>query len=107
MYRAALESILGFKLQSDRLTIDPCIPRFWRQFEITYRHGRSTYRIKVENPHSLCRGIVGVTLDGITQPDDFIALTDDGLTHEVRVIMGEKAEIEETASAEGLKAERS
>src|SRR5215471_13415920 len=107
MYRAALESILGFKLQSDRLTIDPCIPRSWRQFEITYRHGRSTYRIKVENPHSLCRGIVGVTVDGITQPDDFIALTDDGLTHEVSVIMGEKAEIQETASVEGLKAERS
>jgi cyclic beta-1,2-glucan synthetase len=108
MYRAALESILGFKLQSDRLSIDPCIPRFWRQFEITYRHRRTTYRIKVENPHSLCRGIAGVTLDGITQPDDLIVLSDDGLTHEVSVVMGEKAEVQETAaSAEGLKAESS
>ena len=50
MYRAGLESILGFKLRGDRLRIDPCVPRWWRDFEITYRRGRTTYRIKVENP---------------------------------------------------------
>jgi len=75
--------------------------------------GRSTTASVISIPSgppknaALCRGIVGVTVDGITQPDDFIALTDDGLTHEVSVIMGEKAEIQETASVEGLKAERS
>jgi cyclic beta-1,2-glucan synthetase len=108
MYRAALESILGFKLQRNRLSIDPCIPRFWREFEITYRHGLTTYRIKVENPHSLCRGIASVTLDGTMQQDDSILLSDDGQTHVVSVAMGEKAGLQETAaSAEGLKAESS
>jgi cyclic beta-1,2-glucan synthetase len=108
MYRAALESILGFNLQKDRLSIDPCIPRFWREFEITYRYGRTTYRIKVENPHSLCRGIAAVTLDEIMQPDGSILLSDDGRTHEVRVVMGQKTEAPETdAKAERLKAQRS
>src|SRR5438094_10512668 len=96
MYRAALESILGFKLQGDRLEIDPCIPRFWREFEITYRHGPTTYRIKVENPQSLCRGVASITVDGTKQEDDLILLSRDGLTHEARVLMGEKAVKEET-----------
>jgi cyclic beta-1,2-glucan synthetase len=93
MYRAALEYILGFKLAGDRLRIDPCIPRGWREFEINYRRGGSTYRIKVENPHSLSRGIESVLLDGLKQSSDEIALVDDGQTHEVRILMGEKIEV--------------
>jgi len=90
MYRASLEYVLGFKLNGDRLRIDPCIPRFWREFEITYRRERTTYRIKVENPHSLCRGVAEVRLDGKLQPDDFIPLGDDGQVHDVRVVLGDK-----------------
>ena len=90
MYRAALEYILGFKLQGDLLRIDPCIPRGWREFEITYRRGNTTYRIDVQNPHSLCRGVASITLDEIAQRDDAILLSNDGLNHEVRVVMGEK-----------------
>ena len=96
MYRAALEYILGFKLSSDRLRIDPCIPRFWREFEITYRRGSTTYRIKVENPHSLCRGVASVQLDDEIQPDDMIPLSDDGTTHVARVVIGEKVSGERT-----------
>jgi len=90
MYRAAIEYMLGFKLEGDRLRIDPCIPRGWREFEITYRRAPATYRIIVENPHSLCRGVARVELDGVVQPDGLILLSNDGLTHEVRVLMGER-----------------
>ncbi len=100
MYRAALEYILGFKLAGDRLQIDPCIPRFWHEFEIIYRKGKTTFRIKVENPHSLNRGVAHRFLDGIEQSDDEILLVDDGKTHEVRVVMGERIEDEKTDSEE-------
>jgi cyclic beta-1,2-glucan synthetase len=90
MYRAAVEYILGFKLAGDRLHIDPCIPRGWREFEINYRRGKTTYHIKVENPHSLCRGVVSVKLDGVAQPDVEVGLVDDGRQHEVLILMGEK-----------------
>jgi cyclic beta-1,2-glucan synthetase len=90
MYRAALEYILGFKLSGDRLRIAPCVPRFWREFEITYRRGTTTYHIKVENPHALCRGVASIKLDGVMQPADVILLSNDGLTHEARVVMGER-----------------
>jgi cyclic beta-1,2-glucan synthetase len=87
MYRAGLESMLGFKLQKDRLEIDPCVPRWWREFEIVYRRGRAVYRIKVENPLGVSRGVVSVEVDGQTQK--IIELLDDDKTHNVRVVMGE------------------
>ena len=34
MYQSWTESILGFRLEGDKLKIDPCIPRWWREFEI-------------------------------------------------------------------------
>ena len=77
---------------------DPCIPRVWREFEINYRRGTTAYRIKVENPHSLCRGVASVTLDKEIQSSDEIALVDDGRTHEVLVLMGEKIEVPEPSS---------
>jgi len=98
MYRAALEYILGFKLQGDRLRIDPCISRAWREFEITYRRGKTTYRIKVENPHSLNRGVDTVELDGATQSNGEVSLVDDEKMHDVRVVMGERRAIEDSQS---------
>ena len=92
MYRAALEHILGFKLEAAVLRIDPCVPRFWREFEITYRRANTTFHIKVENPHGLCCGIARVIVDGQEQADDKIKLIEDGKLHEVRIVMGQKAE---------------
>ena len=95
MYRAGLESILGFKLEGERLTIDPCIPKWWRDYEIVYRRGRTTYRIKVENPTAVCRGVAIMELDGVSE--DEISLTDDGRTHMIRVVLGEKSSPPEEA----------
>ena len=100
MYRAGLESILGFKLRGDRLQIDPCVPRWWREFEITYRRGRTTYRIKVENPLAFHRGVAAVELDGTSQTLDEILLVDDGQTHTVRVLLGEKPAKDEPKTPE-------
>ncbi len=96
MYRAGLESILGFKLESTRLQIDPCVPRWWRDFEITYRRSRAVYRIKIENPMGVSRGVITVEVDGVVQTDNAINLTDDEKTHNVRIVMGEPVKPEET-----------
>jgi cyclic beta-1,2-glucan synthetase len=87
MYRAGLESILGFQLRGDRLLIDPCIPRSWREFEINYRRGATRYHIKVENPHGVCRGVASVEIDGKLQPAAEIVLSGDGQLHNVRVVL--------------------
>jgi cyclic beta-1,2-glucan synthetase len=90
MYRAGLESILGFELRAERLRIEPCIPRSWREYEINYRYGSTRYSIKVENPFGVNRGVAEVWLDEVKQPTVEIALTDDGKTHHVRVVLGER-----------------
>jgi cyclic beta-1,2-glucan synthetase len=90
MYRCAAEGILGVNLRGHTLTIDPCIPRAWPSFEITYRYGASRYRVAVENPHGVNRGIKRVTLDGrdISQSACAIALVDDGSYHYAVITLG-------------------
>ena len=56
MYRAGLEWILGFRLRGTMLYLDPCIPRAWQSFAITFRYHSSRYDIVVENPHGVARG---------------------------------------------------
>jgi cyclic beta-1,2-glucan synthetase len=90
MYRAGLEFILGFRLRGERLLVDPCIPRGWREYSIDYRYKTARYHIKVENPYGLSRGIKSVEVDGAAQTSDEIALTDDGAEHQVRIVLGER-----------------
>jgi cyclic beta-1,2-glucan synthetase len=90
MYRAALESMLGFHLQGETLKIEPCIPRGWREFEIKYRRGKTLYIIKVENPLSVCRGVEEVWLDGKRLAENEIPLADDATEHQVRIVLGIK-----------------
>ena len=88
MYRAGLESILGFQLNGDRLRLNPCIPRDWREFEINYRHHKTSYNIRVENPHSVCRGVASLVIDGEIQATPEIQLSNDGQLHRVSLILG-------------------
>jgi cellobiose phosphorylase len=88
LYRVALEAILGFKLQGNRLQIEPCIPRGWANYEITYRHKTATYRIRVDNSAGTGRGVRSVKLDGKSLPNGIVSLLDDRATHEVRVELG-------------------
>jgi cyclic beta-1,2-glucan synthetase len=90
LYRAGLESILGFRKRGSALCIDPCIPREWKRFEITYRHGGSLYRISVENPSGVCGGVSRITLDGSPLSGGaLLPLSDDGSEHQVQVVLGQ------------------
>jgi cyclic beta-1,2-glucan synthetase len=89
LYRAGLESILGFQKRGAALHVDPCIPRHWERFEIRYRHGSSLYRIRVENPKGVCRGVSRVQLDGaLLSTGALVPLSDDGREHRVEVVLG-------------------
>jgi cyclic beta-1,2-glucan synthetase len=92
MYRAGLESILGFGLHGDRLQINPCIPRSWREYEIRYTHGSATYNLVIENPHGLNRGIARIEMDGVHMASAEIQLADDGKEHSVHITLEAPAE---------------
>jgi cyclic beta-1,2-glucan synthetase len=88
LYRIGLESILGFHRHGETLRMEPCIPGTWRSYEITYRHGATTYHIVVENPNGVERGVSSISVDGRDAPSGVLTLVDDGRTHEVRVTTG-------------------
>jgi cyclic beta-1,2-glucan synthetase len=92
MQRAGLEYLLGVRRRPGALLIDPCIPRAWPRFEIRVRHGAATtYRITVENPDGVSRGVREALLDGVEVRERplRIALVDDGEQHDVVVTLGE------------------
>jgi cyclic beta-1,2-glucan synthetase len=88
LYRVALETILGFRLEGNRLTLAPCIPGGWRGFEVTFRHRATTYHVTVANPDGVERGVRQVVLDGHDVEGEWMQLTDDGRRHEVHVVLG-------------------
>ena len=91
IYRVALERVLGLRVQGANLLLDPCIPRNWPGFEISFRHRSARYQITVENPHGVCRGVVSLKLDDATLPvsqNCLIPLADDGIAHQVHVVLG-------------------
>jgi cyclic beta-1,2-glucan synthetase len=89
-YRVALERILGFQRQGNNLLFDPCIPKAWPGYEISFRHGSARYDVGVENPLGVCRGILAIQLDGqkLAGKPALIPLVDDGAGHRVRIILG-------------------
>ncbi len=92
MYRAGVESILGFRLRGDRLSIDPAIPRAWPAYEIVFRYHAAEYSIRVENPRGATRGVTAVELD-----DQPLQATEGGAAeielvpagkHSLRIVLG-------------------
>src|ERR1043165_643392 len=64
LYRAGGEHILGLRRRGDHFSIDPCVPSSWTSFSITWKFGRSTYEIQIENPERVWRGVRKAMLDG-------------------------------------------
>ena len=88
LYRAGLEWILGFRLRGTTLCLDPCIPRNWPEFSIRFRYHSATYKIRVENPSRVSRGIALTELDGKLLGGWSIPLADDGAEHEIHIVLG-------------------
>ena len=91
MYRAGTQWQLGIRKTGRMLTIDPCIPRHWRGFEVRYRYGSTQYEIQVDNPGGAMRGVSRVELDGHLLASASIPLTDDGTSHFVKILLGGKS----------------
>ena len=84
MYRLITESLLGLRLETDKLYIDPCIPSDWDSYKIHYRYRETMYHIVVTQNHD---GIAKtkITLDGAKCQGNFISLIDDHQNHNAEV----------------------
>ena len=88
MYRTGLEDMLGFQKKGDTLTINPCIPRRWKEYAIQYKYIGALYKIRVFNSDGVSKGVSKIFVDGNIIEEDAINLVDDGATHDVAVMMG-------------------
>jgi cyclic beta-1,2-glucan synthetase len=91
LYRAGLESMLGLRRRGVVFEIEPCIPSSWAEYEIVWTFQSARYEISVSNPDHVCRGVVSAELDGALVDASAIALVDDGRTHRVMVVLGDRA----------------
>jgi cellobiose phosphorylase len=84
MYRLILESLLGLRLDVNKLFIEPCMPADWKTFKICYRYCQTIYLIDVVRVNG-GNGQTVVTVDGMMQENKSIPLTDDHQEHRVEV----------------------
>jgi len=87
MYRLIFESLLGFRIEGNRLRIDPCLPKDWSGFKIRYRYHDTCYVITISQPAGGTTedSLMSLTLDGIETVDQEIILIDDHREHNVQM----------------------
>jgi cyclic beta-1,2-glucan synthetase len=92
LYRAGIESILGLRVESDWLVIDPCVPSAWPGFTMTLRYRGAVYEIAVTNPVGAGRGVASVTFDGNARAPISgrarLRLSIDGARHTSVIVLG-------------------
>ena len=88
MYRFGIEAILGLKREGEQLRIDPCIPKHWTEYKMTYRYVETIYQIHIDNPRGVNKGVTRLILDGSEVIGDGIQLINDGQEHAIHVLMG-------------------
>ncbi len=80
MYRLIVESLLGLKLEGDKLHFSPCLPAAWQSFKMQYRYGQTLYRIHVLSSHGE-HEVPGLKVDGVVQLHNHVSLIDDQKEH--------------------------
>ncbi len=84
---AATQGILGIQPEYEGLRIDPCVPKAWKEFEVTRRFRGTEYRIKVLNRSGVNKGVRSVEVDGEKTEGNLVPLFKEGQVVEVSVIM--------------------
>lgn len=86
-YKAGIENILGLVIKNNRLRIEPCIPKEWKEYKIKYRYKNSIYNITVKNESGKNTGVDKFFLNGVEVEEKEIALSDDGGIYEIEIKM--------------------
>jgi cyclic beta-1,2-glucan synthetase len=88
MFRLGVEAILGLRQTGQGLVIDPVIPRSWPGFTAEVRRAGTLYRVAVENPKGVARGVARIELDGQPVAGGVVPWQAEGGEHHVRVRLG-------------------
>lgn len=84
MYRLITESLLGLRLDVDKLRFVPCLPQAWSSLKIHYRYRETFYHITINNGGSGLT-VKRVVVDGNEQAEKFVPVIDDRNDHQVEM----------------------
>ncbi len=82
------QHILGVYPTHTGLSIDPCVPRGFGDFQITRKFREGTYNIKVLNPNNVEKGICQISVDGQNVDGNIVPYVKGKENYDVVVIMG-------------------
>ena len=80
--------ILGVYPTHKGLSINPCVPKDFGDFELTRKFREGTYNIKVVNPDNVEKGVKSITVDGTPVEGCVIPYVKGKETYDVVVTMG-------------------
>lgn len=82
------QHILGVYPTHKGLSIDPCVPKDFGDFELTRKFREGTYNIKVVNPDNVEKGVKSITVDGQTLDGCVVPYEKGKTNYDVVVTMG-------------------
>jgi cellobiose phosphorylase len=85
-YNTAIENIFGIVIRKDQMTLNPCVPKDWNRFSVSYRYRKTMYKLIYENSNRVESGVKKVIFDG--EKVQTVPLLNDGKEHVVKIIMG-------------------
>ncbi len=85
MYRLLSETLLGLRLEGDRLRLTPRLPTHWPTCKIDYHYRQTAYHITISRLANVRPGSGQVYLDGKELSDGTIPLVDDQRDHSVEM----------------------
>ena len=97
MYRLITESLLGLRIEADKLHFNPRPPKNWPSYKMHYRYRNTFYHITVNAPVTPLLGagagngdgIQSLSIDGVAQSEHFLKLVDDQIHHQVDIQLGD------------------
>ncbi|MCK5849872.1 MAG: hypothetical protein KAH23_03075 [Kiritimatiellae bacterium] len=86
-YRKNLIRMFGVMADFDGLRIDPCVPSWLKQHEISKMFRGCRYNIKFDNSAGVCTGIKSIVVDGVEVQGNLVPLSKKR-TCSMKVVMG-------------------
>ena len=80
--------ILGVMPTHKGLSIDPCVPKDFGDYDLTRKFRGVTYHIHVSNPDHVEKGVKQMLVDGTPVEGNIIPFSNNKADYDVQVVMG-------------------
>jgi len=85
-YIAGIEYILGLKIENQKLSLNPCVPKEWKEYFIHYKFGESIYNIRVKNINKT-NIVQKIILNNQEVQEKEIKLINNGKINEIEIVL--------------------